>query len=91
MAKTIRKFEIALLYDSYDYNDAYIETIEFELTETEQVKKYILDTLKEESESLYKIEVSILEQDEDGANNETYTFCDIDYLQLKNKLEEAKK
>ena len=86
MAETRRKFEIALLYDSYDYNDAYIETIEFELTEAEQVKKYILDNLKEENESLYKIEVSILEQDEDGANEDTHTFCDIDVLLLKNEL-----
>lgn len=86
MAETRRKFEIALLYNSYDYNDAYIETIEFELTETERVKDYIINTLKERNETLYKIEVSILEQDEDGANEDTHTFCDIDVLLLKNEL-----
>lgn len=75
----MKKYEIALLFGSYEY---------------ESVKTYEYDTIKDMQQdlkkitenadtNLYKIELSIQEQDLHGENLNTYTFCEIDMQQLR--------
>ena len=75
----MKKYEIAFIYNDYDYENADIETIEFDTFE--EARNHIDEEFfnnEEPDENLYRIEFSVVEQDEDGCNNDIYTFMEID-------------
>ena len=78
-SNTIKKYEIALLFGSYKYHN--VETYEYNTMEgLQEMTKYVVGNKEKD---LYKIELSILEQDADGGDNlNSYTFCEIDMLEL---------
>lgn len=72
----MKKYEIAMLY-SEEYDS--VKTYEYDTLEDMQKDlKYII-----ECADVPKIELSILDQDEEGSNNVVYTFCEIDVLEMK--------
>lgn len=81
----MRKYEMALLYESYNYEKASIIVEEYNNIEFMQYD--LKEILKYTDNNLYKIELSILEQDENGENINCWTFCEInvrEYLKGKN-------
>ena len=79
----MKKYEIALLYYSCEYEN--VKTYEYDtMDDLQQELKSIIENA---DESLFKIELSIVEQNEDGENLNAYIFCEIDIKQLnKEKL-----
>lgn len=69
-----KKYEIALLFDSYEYEN--VETYEYDTIQ--EMQKDLKCIIEKADDNLYKIELSILRQDEYGENLDTYSFCDID-------------
>ena len=75
----MKKYEIALLYGSYEYED--VETFEYEtLLETKNDLQYFIENHRE---NLYKIEISILEQDESGENENYFIVAEIDIKNIE--------
>lgn len=77
----MKKYEAALLYNGYDYDTAYITTYEYETMQ--DLQQDLKSIVKKADESLYEIKLSILKQDEDGATEDAYTFCEIDPNELR--------
>ena len=72
----MKKYEIALLCE-HGYDG--VKTYEYETIYDMQQD---LMCIVEHSDAP-KIELSILDQDEDGSNNVSYTFCEIDLLEMR--------
>ena len=83
-----KKFELALLYNDFDYECAFIKTIEFNLKEINELKQEFTHIIVNHDKDLYKIELSILEQDVNGANLTTESLCEINILALNKLLKE---
>ena len=71
-------YEIALLYGGFDYEN--VKTYEY--ATMEEMQNDLKEILKREDKALFKIEISILEQDQNGENEKVYTFCDINIQEL---------
>jgi hypothetical protein len=71
----MKKYEIALMgrdfIKTYEYDYMYI------------MQNKLQDFIGDFGNELTRIELSILDQDEDGGNNNTYTFCEIDINELR--------
>lgn len=76
-----KRYEIALLFGSYEYDN--VQTYEYDTIE--DMKNAVKDIMAKADCDLYKIELSVLEQDEDGENITTCALCDIF---VKNIIEE---
>lgn len=72
-AYAMKKFEIAIMYNSYTYED--VKTYEYDTIE--ELQQHLQWIMNSNDDCIYKIELSIQEQDEDGANEDTKTFCEI--------------
>ena len=83
----MKKYETALLFGSYDYED--VKTYEYdtmeELTQDieEILKFYINCNPDKKYGDLFEIQISIHDQDEIGENNNTFTVCEIDMRQMR--------
>lgn len=69
----MKKYEIALLFGSYEYKDV----ITYEFDTMKDLQAELRNIIEDIDENLYKIELSIQDQDESGENQNTYTFADI--------------
>jgi hypothetical protein len=65
----MKKYEIALMGKDF------IRTYEYNTMA--EMQYHLEDFILYADEETTRIELSILEQDEDGANNNAYTFCEI--------------
>jgi hypothetical protein len=84
----MKKYEIALLYGSCKYES--VKTYEYNTMSEMQAE--LEDFILYSDKDLVKIELSILEQEEDFGcfdNLNTYTFCEI-YMNELRKGEELK-
>lgn len=75
--ETKKVFELALLYNSCDYENADIKTMEFEVGELDKLKQALMDIVSTHDKDLHKVEISIVEKDEDGENISCETLCEI--------------
>ena len=80
----MKKHEIALLYGSKDYED--VETFEFE--NEYKLIEYLKYIKENHRENLVKIEISILQQDEFGETENSFTYAEIDVeiFEIANKM-----
>lgn len=83
-----KKFEIALLYNSFDYEYAFIKTIEFNIKEINELEQEVTHIIVNHDKDLYKVELSILEQDVNGENLTTESLCEINIFALNKLLKE---
>ena len=74
----MKKYEIALLYGSHTYDN--VEVYEYDTMRDMQVALYSI--MENHDNDLCKIELSILKQDEDGCNEDSYTFAEINIEQF---------
>ena len=74
-----KKYEIALLFGSYEYDN--VQTYEYDTIE--DMQNAVKDIMANADGDLYKIELSVLEQDEYGENINTWSLCDIFIKDIK--------
>ena len=83
----MKRYEIALLFGSYDYED--VKTYEYDTLadlkhDLKEIIKFYLDCSPDNKYGdLFEIQISIHDQDEIGENNNTFTVCEIDMRQTR--------